>query len=68
MYYGIRNTNSTRETYSQAIAPQQDTRDSSNGTRPLQQTYARYIDQENFNHVNHPGNIKNRVRFDPQPQ
>jgi len=42
MYYGIRNTNSTRETYSQSMLPPatQVTRDSSNGAsglcRPLQ--------------------------------
>lgn len=70
MYYGIRNTNSTRETYSQAMGAPQATRDASGGApRPLQQTYSRYIvDQENFNHINHPNNVKNRVRFDPHPQ
>ena len=59
MYYGIRNSQSSRETYSQAMLPPQVAhRDASNGQpRPLQQTYSRYIDQsqqENFNHVNMP--------------
>lgn len=47
MYYGIRNSQSSRETYSQAmLPPQQAHRDASNGQpRPLQQTYSRYIDQ-----------------------
>ena len=46
MYYGIRNSQSSRETYSQAMLPPQAHRDSSNGQpRPLQQTYSRYIDQ-----------------------
>jgi len=47
MYYGIRNSQSSRETYSQAMLPPQaqQHRDASSGQpRPLQQTYSRYID------------------------
>ena len=69
MYFGNRNTNSTRETYSQALVAPHGARDSSQnagGSRPLQQTYSRYMDQENFNHANLPKqNQPNRVRFDP---
>ena len=79
MYYGIRNTNSTRETYSQPLQDKpHEVRDSSNGgggPRPLQHTYSRYIGQENYNHTNNVGaagntaaanannSVKNRVRF-----
>lgn len=75
MYYGNRNTNSTRETFSQALVAPLATRDSSQGggSRPLHQTYSRYMDQhpqqqENFNHANLPSSKihANRVRFDPQ--
>ena len=79
MYYGIRNTNSTRETYSQPLQDKHEMRDSSNGggPRPLQHTYSRYIGQENYNNmngqsvsnnnanavVNANNSVKNRVRF-----
>jgi len=69
MYYGRHNSQSSRETYSQApMMPPTVHRDSSHGqSRPLHQTYSRYNDhaqQENFNHVNQPQNPKSRVRFE----
>ena len=70
MYYGIRNRDASQgQNYSQAMLPPQAVRDSStgvpSGVRPLQQTYSRYIDQqENYNHINSQGIVKNRVRFE----
>lgn len=70
---GYRNANSTRDSYMLASMVTgthhavSGVRENSQPTRPLQQTYSRYIDQENFNHMNMPNNVKNRVRFEQHP-